>query len=159
MFSYCGSLTNITIPASVNTIVNFAFYNSGLRTVYFEGNAPGIYDGGSAPTYAFTGSSCTAYYLPGTTGWTEFLPLVGIHGQLWDPQIQVADDSFGVRTNQFGFNITGTSNLAVVVKACADISNPVWTGLQTNTLTGTPLYFADPYWTNYHSRFYRLHWP
>jgi len=48
---------------------------------------------------------------------------------------------------------------AVVVKACADLSNPVWTPLQTNTLTGAPLYFADPHWTTYESRFYRLHWP
>jgi hypothetical protein len=159
MFSYCGSLTNITIPASVNTIVNFAFYNSGLRTIYFEGNAPGFNSGGSDPKYAFAGTSVTAYYLPGTTGWTEFLSLVGIRGQLWDPQIQTGDGSFGVRTNQFGFNITGTSNLAVVVKACVDLSNPVWTPLQTNTLTGAPLYFGDPRWTNYQSRFYRLHWP
>jgi hypothetical protein len=101
----------------------------------------------------------TAYYLPGTTGWTQFLSQVGIHGQLWDAQIETSDGSFGVRTNQIGFNITGTSNLAVVVQTCATLSNSVWTPLQTNTLTGAPLYFGDPNWTNYASRFYRLHWP
>jgi hypothetical protein len=159
MFGYCGSLTNITIPASVTTIWNFAFYGSGLKSIYFEGNAPSISTGGYDPKDAFPGSSLTAYYLPGTTGWTNFLSLVGIRGQLWDAQIQTGDGSFGVRTNHFGFNITGTSNLVTVVKTCADMSNPVWTPLQTNNLTGAPLYFADPQWTNYQSRFYRLHWP
>jgi hypothetical protein len=158
-FSYCGSLTNITIPASVLTIVNYAFYGSGLRTVYFEGDAPGFQAGGADPKNAFYWCPVTAYYLPGTTGWTEFLSLVGIHGQLWDPHIQTSDGSFGMRTNQFGFNVTGTSNLAVVVEACTDLSNPAWTRLQTNTLTGAPFYFDDSQWKNYDRRFYRLRWP
>jgi hypothetical protein len=158
-FTYCGSLTNITIPASVNTLINYAFYNSGLRTIYFEGNAPALDTAGANPRYFFGGTSATAYYLPGTSGWTDFLSQVGIPGQLWDPRIQTGDGSFGVRTNQFGFNITGTSNLAIVVQTCADLSNPVWTPLQTNTLTGALLYFGDPHWMNYGSRFYRLRWP
>jgi hypothetical protein len=158
-FSYCYSLTNITIPASVNTLINYAFYNSGLRTIYFEGNAPSLYTAGASPWYFFGGTSATAYYLPGTTGWTDFLSQIGIPGQLWDPHIQTGDGSFGVRTHQFGFNITGTSNLAIVVQTCADPSNPVWTSLQTNTLTGAPLYFGDPHWRNYASRFYRVRWP
>jgi hypothetical protein len=157
-FTYCGSLTNITIPASVNTILNFTFYYSALSTIYFEGNAPSFNALGYSPSYAFPGSA-TIYYLPGTTGWSNFLSQVGIHGQVWDAQIQTGDGSFGVQSNQFAFNITGTSNLAVVVQTSATLSNPVWTGLQTNTLTGAPLYFSDPNWTNYRSRFYRLHWP
>jgi hypothetical protein len=49
--------------------------------------------------------------------------------------------------------------MAVAVDACTDPANPVWTPLQTNTLTGDTLYFSDPQWTNYPARFYRLRWP
>ena len=64
-----------------------------------------------------------------------------------------------MRTNQFGFNITGTSDLVVVVEACTDLANPVWSPLGTNTLTGDSSYFSDPQWTNYPGRFYRLRSP
>ena len=78
---------------------------------------------------------------------------------LWNPQVQTRDASFGVRTNQFGFNITGTSGLVVVVEACTNLANPVWSPVETNTLTGDSSYFSDPQWTNYPSRFYRLRSP
>ncbi len=93
--------------------------------------------------------------MPGTTGWGAFFanrPAV-----LWNPQTQPG--SFGVRTNQFGFAITGSSNLVVVIEATTNLINPTWTPLQTNTLNGSSLYFSDPYWTNYPSRFYRVTWP
>ncbi|MGD0263240.1 MAG: hypothetical protein ABSD29_26035 [Verrucomicrobiota bacterium] len=61
-----------------------------------------------------------------------------------------------MQANQFGFNITGSSNLVIVVEACTNLDNPVWTPLQTFTLTGSPVYFSDPQWTNYPARFYRL---
>lgn len=67
--------------------------------------------------------------------------------------------SFGVRTNQFGFNITGNSNLVVVVEACTNPANPAWSPVGTNTLTGGSSYFGDPRWTNYPRRFYRLRSP
>ena len=83
---------------------------------------------------------------------------------LWNPQIQTSDASFGVRTNRFGFNITGSSNLVIVVEACTDISNPVWLPVSTNTLntfvgTNGTSYFSDSQWTNYPARFYRLRSP
>jgi hypothetical protein len=70
--------------------------------------------------------------------------------------VQTSDGGFGVRTNRVGFNITGTSNLVIVVEACTNLANPVWSPLQTITLTGSPAYFSDPNWTNYPSRFYGL---
>jgi hypothetical protein len=78
---------------------------------------------------------------------------------LWNPEVQTTGAGFGVRTNQFGFNITGTSNLVVVVEASTDLANPTWYPLQTNILTGALFYFSDPEWTNYPTRFYRLRWP
>ena len=65
----------------------------------------------------------------------------------------------GVRTNRFGFTITGTSGLIFVVEACTNLADPIWSPLQTNTLTGGSSYFSDPRWTNYPARFYRLRSP
>ena len=75
---------------------------------------------------------------------------------LWNPQVQTIGASFGVQTNQFGFTITGSSNLVVVVEACTNLVNPVWVPVGTTTLTGGSSSFSDPQWTNYPARFYRL---
>jgi hypothetical protein len=95
-------------------------------------------------------SNATVYYLPGTTGWGETFG--GRPIMLWNPQAQ----NLGERANQFGFTITGTSNLVIVVEACTNLANPVWSQVGTNTLTGGSSYFSDPQWTNYPARFYRL---
>jgi|SRR5208282_3814417 len=73
--------------------------------------------------------------------------------------MQICPAGPGVRTNQFGFNITGASNVVVVVEASPDLANPRWSPLATNTLSSGSSYFSDPQWTNYSSRFYRLYWP
>ena len=74
------------------------------------------------------------------------------------PQIATGGSGFGIQTNRFGFNITGTSGATVVVDATTNLMsgwNPVW----TNTLSGGAAYFSDPQWTNYRGRFYRLRSP
>ena len=65
----------------------------------------------------------------------------------------------GVRNNQFGFTITGTTNLVVVVEASPNLANPAWIPLATNTPINGSAYFSDPQWANYPARFYRLRWP
>lgn len=75
---------------------------------------------------------------------------------LWNPQVQTSDGSFGVRTNRFGFNITGSSNLVIVVEACTNLASPSWSPVGTNTLSGGSSCFSDSQWTNYPCRFYRL---
>jgi hypothetical protein len=70
----------------------------------------------------------------------------------------------GIINNQFGFTITGSSNLVIVVEACTNLSNPDWQPVSTNTLdtfigTNGTSYFSDPQWTNYPGRFYRLRSP
>ena len=149
------SLTSVTIPNSVTNIGSYAFAHcTSLNGVYFQGNAPSV---GSS---VFDGdNNATVYYLPGTTGWENFAQLTGLPTVLWNPQVQTSDASFGVRTNQFGFNITGTSNLVIVVEACTNLANPIWSPVGTNTLTGGSSYFSDPQWTNYPARFYRLRSP
>ena len=95
--------------------------------------------------------------MAGLRGWDSMFG--GRPAVLWNPQVLSSDASFGVRAGQFGFTIIGTSGLVVVVEASADLANPVWTPVGTNTLTGGSSYFSDPQWTNYPSRFYRLRAP
>jgi hypothetical protein len=148
-FALCVGLTNVTIPKSVSKIVDCAFENcTNLTSVYFQGNAP------SLPGDVFYRDVITVvYYLPGTTGWGA--TLAGFPTLLWNPQPLAG----GVTANQFGFTITGATNLAVVVEACTNLANPIWSPVGTNTLAGGASYFSDPQWTNYTARFYRLRSP
>jgi hypothetical protein len=149
-------VTNLTIGNSVTNIGASAFsFCTSLTGVYFQGNAP------TADSSVFAGdTNATAYYLPGTTGWGAFFTNTGIPAVLWNPQAQ----NLGVQTNQLFFTITGASNLVIVVEACTNPANSLWSPLGTNTLnnfigTNGTSYFSDPQWTNYPGRFYRLRSP
>ena len=74
-------------------------------------------------------------------------------------QFPTRDGSFGVSNNQFGFNVTGTANIPIVVEACTNLASPVWTVLRSLKLTNGSFYFSDPQWTNYSGRFYRISSP
>ena len=152
-FYDCGGFTNITVPSGVATIADNAFsFCNALRGLYFTGNAPSI------GLDVFNGDNNTnAYYLPGTTGWG---PMFGtIPTALWQPQMQISDGSLGVRTNQFGFNVTWASGMVAVVEACINLANPVWSPMETNTFAAGSFYFSDSTWTNYTKRFYRVRSP
>ena len=64
-----------------------------------------------------------------------------------------------MQNNQFGFNITGTSNIPIVVEACTNLASPVWTALQSLTLTNGLFYFSEPLQTNGSGRYYRISSP
>jgi len=154
-FAACASLASVTIPCSVTNIIDFAFGQcASLTSVYFAGNAPAT----DSTAFLFD-NNVTAYYLPGTTGWDDFSANTGLPAVLWNPLIQTGDGSFGVQNNQFGFNITGTTNIPILVEACTDLTSPVWIPLQTLTLTYGSFYFSDPQWTNYPGRYYRISSP
>ena len=144
------NLTNIIVPSSVITIGYDNFYSlNNLTRIYFEGNAP------FNPNSLSYGFHITVYYLPGTTGWdTTFATFPTA---LWLPTMQTSDGSFGVQTNQFGFNIQWASGQTVVAEASTNLVD--WQPVQTNTLTSGTSYFSDPQWTNYPGRFYRLRSP
>jgi hypothetical protein len=152
-FDSCSGLISVTMPNSTPTMGSYVFSHcSNLRYVFFGGNEPSSYGGNT-----FYGTSgATIYYLPTATGWGWVFD--GSPTLLWNPQVQ-RGATFGVRTNRFGFNITGTSGLVVVVEGCTNLSNPFWSPLATSTLAGGAAYFSDPHWTNYPARFYRLRWP
>ncbi len=152
-FMDCSGLSNVTMGKSVTNIGGYAFGGCiSLKSVYFQGNAPSA----STDYLVFSGdNNITIYYLPGTEGWGSTLG--GWPTVPWNARVQPS--SLAVRNHQLGFNITGNSNLVVVIEATSSLSNPTWQPLQTNTLNGNTLYFTDPYWTKYGSRFYRLAMP
>ncbi len=152
-FLSCTGLTSITLPNHVINIGNLAFSGcSRLTKMYFTGNAPTL---GESAFYASNGA--TVYYLPGTSGWGSTFG--GRPTMLWNSQVQTTDALFGVRTGQFGFTLSGSSNLVLVVEACTDLSNPAWSPVGTKILTDGSSYFSDSQWTNYPARFYRLRSP
>jgi hypothetical protein len=66
-FQYNGSLTNITIPASIISLGSSAFSDcTNLTGIYFLGNAPG------GDLTVFAGDYyAIVYYPPGTMGWSS----------------------------------------------------------------------------------------
>ena len=154
VFTYCN-LSSLIIPAGVTNIGDYALggWYFQAATIYFLGNAPGQGLG----VLQGDGIGTTVYYLPGTTGWSS--SFATYPAVLWNPQAQTHDGIFGVRTNQFGFNITGNNGVKVKVEACADLTQPTWIPVGTNILTGGTAYLRDTAWTNYPRRFYRLNLP
>ena len=153
VFYGCTNLTSVTVSKTVSVIGFGAFQNcTNLAGIYFSGDAPLL------DVFVFYGTSnAVIYYLPGTSGWSSTYG--GRPTMLWNPTIQTSTVSIGSLTNGFGFNITGTSSLVIFVEATANLANPVWSVLSTNTLTGGSYDFSDPQWTNHPARFYRLRSP
>ncbi|MBN2683757.1 MAG: leucine-rich repeat domain-containing protein [Pontiellaceae bacterium] len=152
-FCGCTSLTSITIPDRVSFMGGDVFFGcTSLASLYFAGNAPCV-----LPLYLFdVTDNATIYYLPGTSGWGNIFferPVV-----LWNPTIDVGE-GFGAGENGFGFDITGTADIPVVIEACTNLAEGIWIPLQTNTLSSGTLQFNDPGWTNHPSRIYRISGP
>ena len=157
-FLYCSSLTNLTIGNGLTSVGDSAFLTCyDLTNIYFRGNAPSSFQLSS-----FDRGVVTANYLPGTTGWSEFTTATGIPTELWllpKPTILNFGPGFGVQTNNFGFTISWATNAAVVVEACDNLANPVWSPVATNTLTNGVSFFSEPVQTNIASDYYRIRTP
>jgi hypothetical protein len=102
VFAQCTSLTSITIGISVTSIGDSAFAQcTSLIGIYFSGDAP------TASGNAFeSDANATAYYLAGTSGWTN--TLAGIPVVLWVPgwlQVTIAPD--GAITNGAKWQVDG----------------------------------------------------
>ena len=162
VFWGCTSLTNVIVGKGLSYL-GIGVFNAcrNLLGVYFKGNAPtnSVYVDGPiwGPGVFLYGASPTVYYLSGTTGWGS--TYAGRPAVLWNPQIQTSDASFGVRQNGFGFSITGTADIPVVIEACTNLVAGSWVPLQSCTLTNGLVYFGDSQWRNYPNRFYRIRSP
>jgi uncharacterized delta-60 repeat protein len=64
------------------------------------------------------------------------------------------DGTFGFRSNQFGFDISGSAGWVVVVESSTNLVN--WTALASNTMGSDQLSFYDAASTNFTCRFYRV---
>jgi hypothetical protein len=148
-FSGCVRLTSIVIPGSVTDLGSGAFADcSSLQGVFFKGDAPFV-----VPTGFDGATNATAYYLPDTTGWGA--TFAGRPAVLWNPLMQGS----GVGPTGFGFNITGTADIPIVIEAATNPATANWVPLQSLNLTNGAFYFSDPNWTNYPARFYRIRSP
>jgi hypothetical protein len=146
-------LTSVTIGGAVANIGDYAFeFCASLASIYFLGNAPNV-DNTAIP------SGILAYYLPGSTGWGGFGADAGVSVVPWNPLIQTGNGGFGVQNGHFGFHITGPANSGVVVTACTNLASPVWSPLQTITLTNGAADFSDSQSVIHGSRFYTLQMP
>jgi hypothetical protein len=151
-------LTNLTIPGSVTNIDDYAFqFCTNLTSVFFAGNPP-------VPLYSTTfypDPMLTTYYLPGSTGWNyNFWGYTsGPRAVLWNPLIQTSGTNFGVRSNQFEFDLTGTTNIPIVIEAATNLASPVWTPLTNVILTNGLFHFSEPSQTNKSVRYYRISSP
>lgn len=80
LWTYGGTVESVIIPAGVESIGDgcFDWYDSKLKSIYFEGNAPNI--GSFAlgdPTQV------TIYYDPSTQGWEEISIKNDYHMEVW----------------------------------------------------------------------------
>jgi hypothetical protein len=153
VFSNFTSLTSATLPNGVSNLGNYAFDGcSNLTGIYFAGNAP------SANSNVFSSdTNAKVYYLPHATGWTS--PFAGLPAVVWNPLIQTSNASFGVQSNQFGFDIAGPTNSGVAVEASTNLASSGWTPLQTFTLTNGLAYFSETLQMNSSGRYYGLGFP
>jgi len=163
-FAECPKLAHIIIPASVRTlgsgVFDYGFYYNGdvprgLERIYFEGNRPTA-TGYSLVSRPFERGP-TVYYRAGTTGWGE--TFAGRPTVRWDARVESESATFGLKEGKLGFKILGTPGLVLVVEACADLANPVWTAVGTHTLADGTSLFADAQVATLPARFYRLRAP
>lgn len=151
-FNY-APLSNVTFPPSLTSIQDYAFaYCQNLDTATFEGNVPTFDD------TAFEGDTgLQFYYLNNTQGWTS--PLHGVPALVWNPVIQTSAASPAIVNTNFGFTITGTSNLYVSVQGTTNLASGPWQTLQTITLTNGSVNFSAPADASTPGAFFRLSTP
>jgi hypothetical protein len=151
-FQYCSNLTDVVIGSGVTNIWDLTFADCPrLNNVYFRGNAPSAND----PFVFLRDDVSIIHYLPWTTGWG---PVFANRPAIpWLPQIVTGDSNFGVKNLAFGFNVFWASGINVVVEGSTDLAKSVWVPLATDNLITGSFYFADPQWTNYPARYYRVH--
>ena len=167
-FNYLKADQTLLFPEIVGAVTAedavclVASASSGLPVSFTVVSGPGAIAGGSNLTFSATGTVAVAASQAGNGVWNSapgVTNTIGVGASVpWHAEV-LTDESFGVRSNRFGFTVSGPANLRVVVETCTNLANPVWVPLETNTLTDGLFNFSDSAWTNYPARFYRLRQP
>ncbi len=125
--------------------------------MFFLGNGPiGLSEQSDGEVLFSENTKAIVYYLPGTSNWDFLSKITGVRTVEWNPQMQTGNGNFGVRNNQFGFDISGTPAIPIVVQASTNLANPVWTPLTNVTLTNGLFHFSEPAQPNTPNRYYRI---
>ena len=178
---FSGSdLTNVTIPSGVTNIAFHAFESCWyLTSVFFAGDSPAVDSTAflNQVRYGFEEHeisnyyTATAYYLPGTTGWPQFMSNtliaategaptnVFVPAMLWNPTIQATETNFGIQNGQYGFDVTASTNIPIAIEACDDLVQSNWIVLKRLALTNGLFHFSEPFQSNAPARFYRIGFP
>jgi len=134
------------MPDSVTNIGDYAFcVCSGLRRVYFAGNAPTL----GSDVFLNT-TSVTVYYLPETLGWCS--TFAGRPAVLWNPTFTAIAFNVGGTS----CTATGTTAIPVALEVSTNLVAGPWIRLCTTNLTGGAIEFLDPEATPGPARFYRM---
>lgn len=145
--------TSVTIPKSVINIDQSGFSNDWrVPAFFFEGNAPTV-----GPDSFWNTHSAIGYYLPNTSGWSNMLD--ALPTVLWNPVAQTSDSNFGVENNKFGFNVTGTTNIPIMIEVCTNLANANWKPFQSCLLTNGSIYISDAQYLDLPNRYYRIRSP
>jgi hypothetical protein len=151
-------LTNVTVGKGLTFLgVGTFSYNTGLVAVYFKGNAPTPGENMFGEDIFHYDNLATAYYLPGTTGWSS--NYAGIPTALWNPQVQSGSGNFAAGASPFGFNVVGTADIPIVIEGCTNPGSGSWVPLQSCTLTNGSVSFSDPQSLTLPARIYRIRSP
>lgn len=150
-FQWSG-LNTVTMGKGVVWIAPYAFAHcQQLAGVYFEGNPP--IEGSTLPSVFQPYTPVTIYYLPDAHGWTR--TYCGRPTAVWRPLIE----NESVEAGRFGFTIRWASDRVVVVEACADLVNPVWSAVETPPLPEGVARFSDRDGLAPAARWYRVRSP
>ena len=147
-----AALESVLIPGTVTNIEAGAFAGTDLlERVFFAGDAP------TAPGTLFDGMSLTVYYLPGAYGWGATFG--GRPTVLWNPAIQ-SGATFGFSAGSFGFQVSGTAGIPVLIEAVDNLSTGIWDAVIDTALDGSGfLNFSDTASAGAPARFYRINFP
>jgi hypothetical protein len=153
-FYQCFSLSSVTLGAALANIDALAFaYCPNLTSFYFKGNAPT-----ADPTvfYGYGSSGyddATVYYLAGTTGWSPIF--AGLPTALWNsgsrPSLAQPMRSGG----QFKVLLNGIAGQNYTFQMTTNLALTNWTTLYVTNAPANSFFLTDPNATN-PMRLYRV---
>jgi len=134
-FYECTGLTSITMPDSVTSIGRSSFKGcANLTSFFFRGSAPTLED----TEFVNLSEGIVAYYLPSSSGWGSTLANLPTQ-----PFIPTAQEPSLAPSSGFQFSWTGTGLIPMNVRRATSPGGP-WTVVSTNISAGQFTDFNPP---------------